>query len=60
MIASTAGSGLTAQDVGGSVGDKQVELIVHGSRSQEMPLLYDEDGERCAVGVATWISLKKE
>ena len=41
VIASTAGSGLTAQDVGGSVGDKQVALIVHGSRSQEMPLLYD-------------------
>jgi hypothetical protein len=41
VIAATAGSGLTAQDVGGSVGDKQVALIVHGSRSQEMPLLYD-------------------
>jgi hypothetical protein len=41
VIAAVAGSGLTAQDVGGSVGDKQVALIVHGSRSQEMPLLYD-------------------
>jgi Carboxypeptidase regulatory-like domain len=41
VIAATAGSGLTAQDVGGSVGDKQVALIVHGSRSQEMPLLFD-------------------
>jgi hypothetical protein len=41
VIAATAGSGLTARDVGGSVGDKQVALIVHGSRSQEMPLLYD-------------------
>jgi Carboxypeptidase regulatory-like domain len=41
VVAATAGSGLTAQDVGGSVGDKQVALIVHGSRSQEMPLLYD-------------------
>ncbi len=34
-------TGKTAQDVGGSVGDKQVALIVHGSRSQEMPLLFD-------------------
>ena len=41
VVAATAGSGLTAQDVGGSVGDKQVALIVHGSRSQEMPLLFD-------------------
>ena len=41
VIVSTAGSGLTGQDVGGSVGDKQVALIVHGSRGQEMPLLYD-------------------
>jgi hypothetical protein len=41
VVAAAAGSGPTAQDVGGSVGDRQVQLIVHGSRGQEMPLLYD-------------------
>jgi hypothetical protein len=41
VIASVAGSGPTAQDVGGSVGDRQVALRVNGSRGNEMPLLYD-------------------
>jgi hypothetical protein len=41
VIAASAGSGPTAQDVGGSVGDRQVALRVNGSRGNEMPLLYD-------------------
>jgi hypothetical protein len=31
----------SAQDVGGTVSDRLPALIVHGSRSQEMPTLYD-------------------
>jgi hypothetical protein len=40
VIASTA-TAPSAQDVGGTVSDRLPALIVHGSRSQEMPTLYD-------------------
>jgi hypothetical protein len=40
-ITSTGSSGLSGQDVGGTVGDKRASLSVHGSRSSEMPLLLD-------------------
>ena len=37
-----AGAAVSAlQDVGGTVGDRQVYLSVHGSRGREMPLLLD-------------------
>ena len=40
VIAATA-TAPSAQDVGGTVSDRLGALIVHGSRSQEMPTLYD-------------------
>jgi len=40
VIAATA-TAPSAQDVGGTVSDRLPALIVHGSRSQEMPTLYD-------------------
>jgi hypothetical protein len=39
VVAGAAVPGL--QDVGGTVGDRQVYLSVHGSRGREMPLLLD-------------------
>jgi hypothetical protein len=40
-VIAAGSSGLTGQDVGGSVSDRTVFMIVHGSRGQASPLLYD-------------------
>ena len=40
-VIAAGSSGLSGQDQGGSTGDRTVFLIVHGSRSQASPLLYD-------------------
>jgi Carboxypeptidase regulatory-like domain len=40
-VIAAGSSGLTGQDVGGSTSDRTVFLIVHGSRGQASPLLYD-------------------
>jgi len=41
VIAASAATASGAQDVGGSTSDKNVALVIHGSRAQEMPLLFD-------------------
>lgn len=41
VVAAGAAGGGAAQDVGGTVGERQVQMSVHGSRSGEMPLLFD-------------------
>ena len=40
-VVAAGSSGLTGQDMGGSTADRTVYLIVHGSRGQASPLLYD-------------------
>jgi hypothetical protein len=40
-VIAASSSALSAQDVGGTVNDRTPALIVHGSRGQEMPHLYD-------------------
>jgi hypothetical protein len=40
-VIAAGSSGLSGQDVGGSTSDRTVFLIVHGSRGQASPLLYD-------------------
>jgi carboxypeptidase family protein len=40
-VIAAGSSGLSGQDQGGSTGDRTVYLIVHGSRGQASPLLYD-------------------
>ena len=41
VVAAGSASGTTAHDVGGSNGDKQPYLMVHGSKAIEMPRYYD-------------------
>ena len=41
VVAAGSASGTTAHDVGGSNGDKQPYLMVHGSKGIEMPRNYD-------------------